>query len=157
MASVYLCRWKMSKYDNDCKKVTEELQKRIKDVTEANARFVLTAVKQLKTTAKLLMTNTPTKPDVVYRHGHHPSIEGEAPAVDMGGLRASVKHDVEQEGETVKGNVGSVLQNPPYGAYLEFGTSKMKPRPWLSQAVIHDETLIYEMYHAIVGEAIGGK
>ena len=26
------------------------------------------------------------------------------------------------------------MKDPPYGAYLEFGTSRMKPRPWLKPA-----------------------
>lgn len=147
----------MSKYDNDVQKVIEDLKKRIEDVNSANIKFVLTAVQQLETTAKLLMTDTPVNTDVTYARGHHPSIEGEAPAVDTGRLRASVTHDVEQDGNEVRGNVGSVQTVPPYGLYLEYGTSKMKPRPWLSQAVIHDETLIHEMYNEIVGKATEGR
>lgn len=147
----------MSKYDNDVQKVIADLKKRIEDVNSANIKFVTTAVQQLETTAKLLMTDTPVNTDVTYARGHHPSIEGEAPAVDTGRLRASVTHDVEQDGNEVWGNVGSVQTEPPYGLYLEYGTSKMKPRPWLSQAVIHDETLIHEMYNEIVGKATEGR
>jgi HK97 gp10 family phage protein len=63
---------------------------------------------------------------------HHPSIAGNPPAVDTGTLRRSVTYQVD-ENELV-GYVGSNLKDPPYGAYLEFGTSRMKPRPWLKPA-----------------------
>lgn len=66
------------------------------------------------------------------KKGHHPSLPGNPPAVDTGTLRRSVTYQVD-ENELV-GYVGSNLKNPPYGAYLEFGTSRMKPRPWLKPA-----------------------
>ena len=69
------------------------------------------------------------------KKGHHPSLPGNPPAVDTGTLRRSVTYQVD-ENELV-GYVGSNLKNPPYGLYLEkaeYGTSRMKPRPWLKPA-----------------------
>ena len=66
------------------------------------------------------------------KHGHHPSLPGNPPAVDTGTLRRSVTYSVDEKNLT--GYVGSVLNDPPYGAYLEYGTSRMKPRPWLKPA-----------------------
>lgn len=53
---------------------------------------------------------------------------GDAPNADTGRLIQSIK--VEKDGLAYL--VGTNLK---YGAYLEFGTSDMAPRPWLSVAV----------------------
>jgi HK97 gp10 family phage protein len=63
---------------------------------------------------------------------HHPSIAGNPPAVDTGTLRRSITYTVDEK--ELVGYVGSVIKDPPYGAYLEYGTSRMKPRPWLKPA-----------------------
>lgn len=64
---------------------------------------------------------------------HHPSMPYNPPAVDTGTLRRSITYKV-NESEKV-GRVGSTIKNPPYGLYLEYGTSRMKPRPWLRPAL----------------------
>ena len=64
---------------------------------------------------------------------HHPSVAGNSPAVDTGTLRRSITYRVDEKEKT--GYVGSTIKNPPYGAYLEYGTSRMKPRPWLRPAL----------------------
>lgn len=71
------------------------------------------------------------------KKGHHPSLPGNPPAVDTGTLRRSITYEVDEN--NLVGYVGSNLKNPPYGAYLEFGTTKdgkqiIKPRPWLKPA-----------------------
>jgi HK97 gp10 family phage protein len=69
------------------------------------------------------------------KKGHHPSLPGNPPAVDTGTLRRSITYQVDEN--NLVGYVGSNLKNPPYGLYLEkaeYGTSRMKPRPWLKPA-----------------------
>lgn len=56
------------------------------------------------------------------------SAPGEPPAVRTGMLRNSIKYTVHGVGLSVKGVVGTGLQ---YGEWLETGTSKMAPRPFL--------------------------
>jgi len=56
---------------------------------------------------------------------------GEAPNTDTGRLVQSIKFDFKDGG--LRGRVGTNLK---YGAALEFGTSKMDARPWLSTAVL---------------------
>jgi len=56
------------------------------------------------------------------------SAPGEPPAVQLGDLHRSIKKEVEQEGETIVGFVGTEL---PKGPMLEFGTRHIAPRPWL--------------------------
>lgn len=52
---------------------------------------------------------------------------GEPPHKDTGRLRASVSHEMGDDGQSAR--VGT---NVRYGKWLELGTSKMAPRPWLS-------------------------
>ena len=56
------------------------------------------------------------------------SAPGEPPAQATGRLRQSIKTSVKGEGKKVVGRVGTDLD---YGKKLEFGDSKVAPRPWL--------------------------
>jgi HK97 gp10 family phage protein len=62
------------------------------------------------------------------RRKYTASAPGEAPAVLFGHLRNSIKYRVVSDGANVFGIVGSTLEKAPW---LEFGTSKMAPRPFL--------------------------
>ncbi len=85
------------------------------------------------------------------RKYHYPSPPGSSPAVDTGRLRASISINwvdsgigrgkvdrpaLENDGvgmpESEKNKIKVVVgTNVEYGAYLELGTSKMEPRPYL--------------------------
>lgn len=68
------------------------------------------------------------------KKGHHPSQVRKPPAVDTGTLRRSITYEVNEV--QLVGKVGSTLQNPPYGVFLEFGTTRMPtPRPFLKPAL----------------------
>ena len=54
----------------------------------------------------------------------------------------------------LEGEVGSVITNPPYGAYLELGTSRMKPRKWLQPAIDRNLDKIKDMFGDAVKVAI---
>ena len=64
---------------------------------------------------------------------HIASSPGRAPAVDTGRLKNSIKVNVRKAQMEVE--TGSDLRKPPYGVFLEEGTSKMEPRPFLEPAV----------------------
>lgn len=69
-----------------------------------------------------------------YRRGstfHTASSPGEAPATDTGNL---VRNITVEKKAVMHYDVGS-RKNAPYGFWLEFGTSKMDARPWLTPAV----------------------
>lgn len=58
------------------------------------------------------------------------SAPGEPPAVRLGRLRQSIRAKVEKRRAEVSSSVGTDLD---YGDYLERGTSRMAPRPWLKR------------------------
>lgn len=73
---------------------------------------------------------------------HVASAAGEPPALDTGRLRASIQYEIETgAGGKQTLTVGSQRSNAvggtlvEYGDFLEFGTSKMAPRPWVSPVV----------------------
>lgn len=65
------------------------------------------------------------------KRGTNPSKPGEYPHKLTGHLRRNV--EMEHDREKMTARVGT---NVEYGRYLEFGTRKMKRRPWLSRALL---------------------
>ena len=73
-----------------------------------------------------------------------PSRPGQPPAVQIGNLRRSITVDV---GRDFDGNVARVGpgREAPYGKFLEFGTRKIKPRPFLRPALARNLRVITEL------------
>lgn len=72
---------------------------------------------------------------------HIASSPGNPPAVDTGRLRASITHRLEWEAGGAAAYVGTSVE---YARHLEFGTSKMEPRPFLRPAVLINRQKIAE-------------
>ena len=127
----------MNKFERQARQLREALEANRRKARDGAMEFVSQSCAKIESTAKHLMRDTETNPDVAYgkRH-HHPSIPGSAPAPDSGELMRSITHDVTSKGGQSVGHVGSIINNPPYPVYLEYGTTKMKPRPWLSASII---------------------
>lgn len=93
---------------------------------------------------------------------HHPSIEGQPPAPDTGRLKGSISYQLEGNAPLFVGRVGSTLNNPPYGAYLETGTSRnVAPRPWLRPAMQKNSQFIRDkiidaVYKSFNAKMVGG-
>lgn len=62
-------------------------------------------------------------------HGHRASAPGEPPAIDTGNLLNSITHRMTGPTE------GEVAVGAEYGVYLEMGTRRQAPRPFLGPAV----------------------
>jgi HK97 gp10 family phage protein len=62
--------------------------------------------------------------------GLDPSLPGEYPKKVTGLLRRSIRSDYDPK--TVTASIGSTVE---YAKYLELGTDKMAPRPWLTLAL----------------------
>ena len=115
------------------KKDFEEKRKIVEDDT---AQAVIDSCAEVEKNAKMLMTNATVDASRTYgKRAHHPSVPGSAPAVDSGTLRRSITSSVDIDNDSVTGRVGSTILNPPYPVYLENGTSRMLPRPWLRPAL----------------------
>lgn len=146
------------------REINADLQKRLQNVSSSEVKFCATVAAEVERKSKTLMRDTTVDYDKAYKKGknkdivHYASAEGEPPAVDTGTLRMSITHEVREEGNgKAVGIVGSILNNPPYGRYLEYGTSKMKPRPWLSRALNESIEFIKQAQRKILGKAIEGK
>lgn len=143
---------------------TENVKEVIKQFTDMQKKIETNIGKGLakccqlvQVTAQKSMTNTKINTAVTYYNtnkskGHHPSVAGNPPAVDTGSLRRSITYDVDEMKKEAR--VGSVITNPPYGAYLEFGTSKLQPRPWLKPALEENEKKCQQIMRNCVKEGI---
>ena len=128
----------------------EELERKKKQVNSDSLKFVTMASAEVERTAKRIMVESPTNPDVSYgKKHHHPSYAGNPPAPDTGTLMRSITHSVEVKENEVVGEVGSIIQNSDYPRYLEYGTSKMKPRPWLSASLIKCQSWMANLWKEI--------
>lgn len=72
------------------------------------------------------------------------------PLLRSGELRESISHEV----HGLEAEIGTPREE---GEYLELGTSKMPPRPFLGPALIHSEKAIHKILgHAVVRGMVGG-
>ena len=105
--------------------------------TRLNKALTLCALK-VERTAKEDMSPPPSQP-------------GQPPAVDTGRLRASITHRIE-------GNVAFVGTTVEYAAYLEYGTSRIEPRPFLHPALEKNDAYIREKLREVGSDRdIGGE
>lgn len=114
---------------------------------KAAMRGVIRATEAVRNEAISLILNSP-KTGRVYRRGgveHIASAPGEPPASDTGRLVNSIEtvYDVLQLSGIVRCTVA-------YGPFLEYGTQKMEPRPFLRPAVANTRREV----QAIVQEEI---
>ena len=124
-------------FDRQLLKFQRALERQARQAQADSRKFVTMSCAEIERTAKTIMRDSPTNPDVSYgKKHHHPSYAGNPPAPDTGTLMRSVTHSVTVNGKEVVGEVGSIIQDSNYPKYLEYGTSKMKPRPWLSASLI---------------------
>lgn len=79
---------------------------------------------------------------------HVASSPGQPPHVDTGHLKDSIRFAMTGEYE------GEVAAGAEYAAYLEFGTSRMAARPFMTPAVDHQVGQIEETGAEIIRKAI---
>lgn len=112
-----------------------QLLGQLKDLGEDGNQIVLETITDLVTDTHQFATDGiagPPKSGRVYekydpRRTHTASAPGQYPASDTGRLLGSVRMELPTSARLV-GRVGTAVD---YGAYLEFGTSRMTARPWL--------------------------
>jgi len=83
----------------------------------------------------------------IYKRGksrtHQASAPGEFPKTDYGDLGANIKAEFNFSG--LESTVGS-RASAPHGFWLEFGTPKMQPRPWLSRTINENKKFIEQTF-----------
>lgn len=110
-----------------------------------------------RTAIELIQDNSSGVPQVRYsRSGRKRTVlaskPGKPPNTDTGRLVQSIKFDFKDGG--LIGRVGTDLK---YGRALEFGTSKMEARPWLSTAVRLAQKEIVKLFKNAANKEIKGK
>lgn len=92
------------------------------------------------------MANTPRDTSRTYMTEsgikHHPSKPNNPPAPDTGALRQSIHYVVHAEKDAQFVEVGSTMSGETYPIELEYGTSKIAPRPWLRPSLQRNMTFI---------------
>ena len=130
---------------------------RLREATPASADRALRAIAQHgETHAKLIMTDSPASGRQYRRKSvtHTASSAGNPPRVDTGNLRASIRN--EKRGNLAYAVVagGNVTgDDVGYAAHLEFGTTKMRPRPFMGPTAREIESVIAEMFDQFLEKA----
>lgn len=105
---------------NHIPRIRRQLEPRAKDI-------VVKLVGELETIVKTSMQGS--KGGAFYS-GHQASAPGEAPAIDTGQLFGAMQQSFEDNGMT-----GVLAFLTEYAIHLEFGTTKMAPRPFARPAI----------------------
>ena len=107
------------------KNLEKDLEPHFREVVKGGAQLIRgEAIKSIQSGAKSGIVYEKYNP----RRTHRASAPGQAPASDTGNLVSKII--VRQDGQD-KTNVES---NANYSAFLEYGTSKMEPRPFMFPA-----------------------
>jgi hypothetical protein len=106
----------------------DEFMKAMEDESRKQLRDVLTRYERI-----VQESFTEEKHGNEYVRGgkvHVASAPGEAPAIDTGRLRQSIRWMIEKMSATAwKGTIGTTMRAAKYPAALEFGSSGMEARP----------------------------
>lgn len=124
----------LKKLNKDLNRIGRELAKQADKIPSTIGRELFIGGNKIRNTIIQSMRSTKRAP-WYYTSGktrvkHHPSLPYNPPAVDTGELIRSILFDVDHMSMEV-GSYGGA----PYGKWLETGTPRMKPRPWLEPAV----------------------
>jgi HK97 gp10 family phage protein len=77
------------------------------------------------------------------RRQHTASAQGEPPASDTGFLVGSISSNVKKRGTSV---VGQIIASASYAPHLEFGTSTIRPRPFMQPALERNRPKIKRIF-----------
>ena len=106
-------------------KLNKQLEPDFQEIVKGGAQLIRgEAVKSIQSGAKSGIVYEKYNP----RRTHRASAPGEAPASDTGNLVSKIIVALKDKDHT------EVQSNAHYSAYLEYGTSKMEPRPFLLPA-----------------------
>lgn len=108
-----------------------------------------------KTAVESIQDNASGIPQIRYTNGRKRNVlaskPGDPPNTDTGRLVQSIKFDFQNGGL-----IGRVGTNLKYGAWLEFGTKNVEPRPWLSTAIRETAKQVADIFKRTVKASIKG-
>ena len=106
-------------------KLNKQLEPDFQEIVKGGGQFIRgEAIKSIQSGAKSGIVYEKYNP----RRSHRASAPGQAPASDTGNLVSKII--VKQKTK----NITNVESNADYSAFLEYGTSKMEPRPFMLPA-----------------------
>lgn len=120
--------------------------KELADVVRGTAQNIRThAIKSIQRGTKSGIEYQKYSP----RRTHRASAAGEAPATDTGRLANSIQADIQ-------GKQATVFTNLEYAPWLEFGTQKIEPRPFMVPAMEKERPKFEQRLSRIVDAAAKG-
>ena len=115
----------LKKVMSQLKRLGKDMEQPFQEVVKGGGQLIRgEAIKSIQSGAKSGIMYQKYNP----RREHRASAPGQAPASDTGNLVSKIV--VRQKGA----NVTNVESNANYSAFLEYGTSKMQPRPFMLPA-----------------------
>jgi HK97 gp10 family phage protein len=108
-------------------------------------------VEDVANEAVSLMNNSPRSGRTYVRRGvaHRASGPGEPPAPDTGQLMASITTSVDEAALTGNVNAGTA-----YSQFLEYGSAKMAPRPFMRPALVNKRDAARQDIAEEIGRAL---
>ena len=147
--------------DVTCEEFSEYLKRTVPLLRNEIAKSLELCSHKVRSDIQSSMAHTERNMEVSYftnnrRKAHHPSMPGNPPAPDTGNLRNSIRYEITAGTTESYAIIGTTQKDPPYGEYLEYGTKKMKPRPWLRPAMKNNEEWIRKTIANAVIRALRG-
>ena len=123
---------------NAYKNYSKQMEKKVKEVIGVAGNLVRnTAITSIQSGAKS---------GVMYGK-HQASAPGQAPATDTGFLQSNIVLNIE-----ASGLVANVESRAMYSKFLEFGTVKMKARPFMFPALEENKPKIRRLFAKVKGK-----
>ena len=126
------------------RRLGKDLEEPFREVVMGGAQLIRgEAIKSIQTGAKSGRIYEKYNP----RRTHRASAPGQAPASDTGNLVRNIAVKMESRDQV------AVVSSAPYSQFLEFGTSKMLPRPFLFPATQRSKKkLAMAIFNRVVSE-----
>jgi len=121
------------------KKLVKNPEKHLKHLVQRSASLVEGTAKESILSGGTGITYQKYNP----RRQHTASAQGEPPASDTGFLVGSISTSVKKQGTAV---VGQIIASAEYAPYLEFGTSDIRPRPFMQPALERNRPRIKRIF-----------
>ena len=121
------------------KKLVKNPEKHLKHLVQRSASLVEGTAKESILSGGTGITYQKYNP----RRQHTASAQGEPPASDTGFLVGSISTSIKKQGTAV---VGQIIASAEYAPYLEFGTSDIRPRPFMQPALERNRPRIKRIF-----------